>query len=130
MNYIILGQYLKKARTEANISQADIAAQLDVTPQNVSSWERGKSKIDIDSFFKLCSMYQVDPLPIMEAANGTNLSEPPQIEKEEELSDMHKKLISNLGKMSIPELLAIEAFMDSLKNVKGAFESNQTKEKE
>lgn len=36
---------------------------------NISSWERGKSKIDIDSFAELCKIYHIDFSKTLERLN-------------------------------------------------------------
>ena len=45
----------------------------------------------------------------------------------EGLSDAHKRLIAELEKMSPPELMAVEAFMDSLRAVKKSFDDTTPK---
>lgn len=59
MNYKKLGFTLKNARIAANLSQAQVSEYINKTSQNISSWERGKSKIDIDSFERLCHLYHI-----------------------------------------------------------------------
>lgn len=59
MNYKKLGKELKKARTESGLSQAQVSKYINKTAQNISSWELGKSKIDIDSFERLCKLYGI-----------------------------------------------------------------------
>lgn len=71
MDYIKLGQILRSARESAGYTQADIAVSLGVTPQNISSWERGKSKIDIDTFEYLCQKYNVSFVDTLETIKNT-----------------------------------------------------------
>lgn len=59
MNYKKLGVTLKNARIAAHLSQAKVSEYINKTSQNISSWELGKSKIDIDSFEKLCHLYGI-----------------------------------------------------------------------
>lgn len=66
MNYILFGEILKDARIESNRTQAEVAQLLGVTAQNVSSWERGKSKIDIETYVKICSIYCIDTISPLE----------------------------------------------------------------
>lgn len=73
MDYEKLGYLLQKAREESNIKQKEIALILDVTTSNISSWERGKSKIDISSFIKVCDVYQVKVLDILSKASNSTL---------------------------------------------------------
>lgn len=60
MNYKLLGQILQDARCKIGLKQSDVASKLNCTAANISSWERGKSKVDIDSFFSLCQLYNID----------------------------------------------------------------------
>lgn len=48
-----LGQVIKQYRVERNLSQADLAHDLDVTISAVSTWERGISKPGIDVLYQL-----------------------------------------------------------------------------
>ena len=72
MNYEILGSMLKDARSRLKITQSEIASKLGVTFQNVSSWERGKSKIDIDSLATLCDIYGIDFTSALKKANNNS----------------------------------------------------------
>ena len=72
MNYERLGNLLREARSNAKLTQPDVASKLGVTFQNVSSWERGKSKIDIDTLMRLCELYHISFVHILESANGTS----------------------------------------------------------
>ena len=77
MDYKKLGSMLKEARSNAKYTQPDVASKLGVTFQNVSSWERGKSKIDIDTLVKLCDLYEINFVNVLERANDTSsLSKP------------------------------------------------------
>lgn len=48
-----IGQVIKQFRLERNLSQADLAHDLDVTISAVSTWERGISKPGIDVLYQL-----------------------------------------------------------------------------
>lgn len=60
MDYIYLGKILQETRNALGLKQSEIADKLGCTSANISSWERGKSKIDIDSFASLCKIYNID----------------------------------------------------------------------
>lgn len=59
MDYITLGKILRDARVTIGLTQSDVAKRVGVTFQNISSWERGKSKIDIESLSTLCNLYDI-----------------------------------------------------------------------
>ncbi len=69
MKYKILGSLLKDARKNSKLTQKDVADKLGVTFQNISSWELGKSKIDIDNLLKLCDLYGISFIDLVNKAN-------------------------------------------------------------
>ena len=75
MNFELLGILIKEARISAGLTQADVANMLKITSQNVSSWERGKSKIDIDSLISLCDIYQIDFINLINQVKYEKTSE-------------------------------------------------------
>ena len=55
---------LKAARVNAGYSQAAAAKLLHIGKQTISNWETGKTKIDADSFMRLCGIYETPPQDI------------------------------------------------------------------
>ncbi|WP_343744216.1 pentapeptide repeat-containing protein [Chitinophaga sp.] len=56
----IIGNKIAKARKEANMSQAQLAQQLFISPQAVGKWERGESVPDIITMNRLAPILGVD----------------------------------------------------------------------
>lgn len=54
-----IGAKLKSVRIRLNINQVDIAKLLDTTVQKVSSFETGRTRIDLETFIKLCKYYNI-----------------------------------------------------------------------
>ena len=52
-----LGKQLKNARTEANLSQEELAKRIGVSRQTISNWENCRSYPDIGSLIKLSDLY-------------------------------------------------------------------------
>ena len=50
---------IKKLRQEKNMSQEQLAEQLNVTCQAVSNWENGKTQPDIDTLTQLAAVFDV-----------------------------------------------------------------------
>lgn len=50
---------LKNARQECQLSQNDVAGELNISRQAVSRWENGKAYPDIDNLVLLCKLYHV-----------------------------------------------------------------------
>lgn len=107
MDYILLGTMIKEARCNAGFTQNDIATLLMVTFQNVSSWERGKSKIDIDTLIKICQLYKIDVLELLKKvssihnANENNLSNDKTelIENYDSLNEVGQQILLEQSKM-------------------------------
>ena len=59
MNDYKFGEYIYKLRTEAALSQAQLAEKLGVSDKAVSKWENGKSKPQIDMLKKLAIIFGV-----------------------------------------------------------------------
>lgn len=56
---------LRSARENAYYKQEDVAKFLGVTPQKISSFETGRTRVDVDTLVKLCKLYNVDANEIM-----------------------------------------------------------------
>lgn len=50
---------LKRARCAAKLTQGDVAEEMGVTRQTVSSWERGTTSPSIENLAALCVIYGV-----------------------------------------------------------------------
>ena len=97
IDYQKLGQKLKAARNDSGFSQRDVAGWLNVTYQNVSSWERGASKIDIDSLLYLCGKYQIDYSTLLDdVSNSERTKKSPAPEKSEVGEDDRTKVIKDI----------------------------------
>lgn len=60
METTMIGSKIAKARKKINISQAQLAEQLFISPQAVGKWERGESVPDIITFNRLAEILGVD----------------------------------------------------------------------
>ena len=59
MNDYKFGEYIYKLRTEAALSQAQLAEKLGVSDKAVSKWENGKAKPQVDMLKKLAIIFGV-----------------------------------------------------------------------
>ena len=50
---------LEAARVNAEMTQLEAAEKMGVTPNTISSWEKGKTKIPVQDAVKLCGIYLV-----------------------------------------------------------------------
>ena len=54
-----LSKYLKKARENVGLSQAEVAEKLNISRQAISKWENGWTSPDIDNLVILSDLYDV-----------------------------------------------------------------------
>lgn len=59
MNELLVNR-LRTARTDKNLKQQDVADILGIKPNTLSNWEKGRTEPDIDTFVKLCDIYEID----------------------------------------------------------------------
>ena len=55
-----LGEKLKEARENANLSQQDVADKLNVSRQTISKYELNINEPDLETIKELSYLYQVD----------------------------------------------------------------------
>ena len=61
---------MREARESKKLKLSDVAAELKVTAQAVSSWELGKNDIDMDLFVAYCQVCGADFAEILKQAYG------------------------------------------------------------
>jgi Predicted transcriptional regulators len=76
---------LKAARENAGLKQEDVADYLEVTPQKVSSFETGRTRVDVDTLGKLCELYKINVNYIL------GLDKADTDELTEYLDELHKR---------------------------------------
>lgn len=62
INFSNIGKVLKELRMKAGISQKQAHEYIGVAQSTFSSWEIGKAEPPINTFLKLCDLYQVDDI--------------------------------------------------------------------
>jgi uncharacterized protein YjbI with pentapeptide repeats len=60
LNSKSIGDKIAEARKKLNLSQAELAQQVSISPQAVGKWERGESMPDITMLNKLTAIFKVD----------------------------------------------------------------------
>lgn len=55
-----IGNKIAEARKKNNLSQAELAQQIAISPQAVGKWERGESLPDISTLIRLAELVGVD----------------------------------------------------------------------
>jgi len=90
LNTKMIGNKIAEARKKINISQAQLAEQVSISPQAVGKWERGESMPDITTLNRLAEIFGVDlnyfsesvyaedtKMPVADAAERQKDSFPP-----------------------------------------------------
>ena len=54
-----LGQRLSVLRKQANMTQAALGEELNISAQAVSKWEKGLSEPDVDTLIRICDLFNV-----------------------------------------------------------------------
>ncbi|MCR4436912.1 MAG: helix-turn-helix transcriptional regulator [Clostridiales bacterium] len=82
-----IGNRLRMARENANLTQGDVAKMINSTFQKISSFETGRTRVDLETLVKLCSIYDVEPDYVL----GTKKNESGHIAVKPEEADILRK---------------------------------------
>ena len=63
-----IGEKLKDARMNAGLKQSDVAEKLDCAPTSLTNWEKDKVQPSLDVLSKLCEVYGIAPLSLLDRA--------------------------------------------------------------
>lgn len=84
LNSKSIGNKIAEARKKINLSQAELAQQVSISPQAVGKWERGESMPDITTLNRLAEILGVDLNYFSESflsTNAENVSNEPFVEQ-------------------------------------------------
>lgn len=84
-----IGEKIRNAREENNLTQAQAAESLMVSRQTISSWENGKSLPDILSVIRMSDLYKMSLDELLKGDKAMM----EKIEKDAEIQKEEKKLI-------------------------------------
>lgn len=95
-----IGINIQNERKRNQMSQKDLAAELNLTSSSVSNWEKGKSLPDIENLIELCKIFNVSsdellgikPVEFKNRPTSSNISIHPETELEEDLIENFRKL--------------------------------------
>ena len=72
LDFSIIGERLKKARTDKHLTQEKVAEQLDVSVAFLSRIERGSSHINLKRLAEICSILGVTEGYILNGVSSTS----------------------------------------------------------
>jgi transcriptional regulator with XRE-family HTH domain len=84
-----IGEKIKVAREESNLTQTQAAESLFVSRQTISNWENGKSLPDIVSVIRMGELYKISLDELLKGDKAMM----EKIEKDAEISRIRKKVI-------------------------------------
>lgn len=70
LNPVKIGQFIQTSRKELELTQAEMAERLNVSPQSVSNWERGESIPDVSLLPDLACMLRCSVDSILSGGEG------------------------------------------------------------
>ena len=88
INYLLLGEKIKKIRRRKNLSQSTLAELVSVSPPYISRIECGKNHISLELLVKVCNALETN---LDEILIGNHFDEYSYLTKES--TDFEKKLI-------------------------------------
>ncbi|WP_228519084.1 pentapeptide repeat-containing protein [Flavobacterium sp. LC2016-12] len=128
LNSKSVGNKIATARKKVNLSQADLAQQVSISPQAVGKWERGESMPDISTLNRLAEILGVD-LNYFSETFKSNVSEN-QFEttqkQAEEISTIKVKINSGLS-WNMSSGNWVDADFSGLNNLKDKFSTSNMK---
>lgn len=96
----LLVERLKEARNNKGLKQQEVANQLGIKANTISNWEKGRTEPDIDTFVKLCQIYQIDCAALLSdvyafnrISNDISLDEYEKIKKYNALDEHGRKMV-------------------------------------
>lgn len=60
------GEKLKSARMNKGMKQSEVAEILNCAPTSLTNWENGKVQPSLDVLSKLCEVYEISPLSLLD----------------------------------------------------------------
>ena len=101
LDYKVIGQRLKNARVAKNLTQEDLAEQIDISVAFLSRVERGNSHINLKRLNQLCRLLDVSEGYILNGAssNSTNYLDKEFSELLKGCSSEKQRLIYDIAKV-------------------------------
>jgi len=116
LNSKLIGDKIATARKKINLSQAELAQQVSISPQAVGKWERGESMPDITTLNRLAEILGVDLNYFSENFQAIN-AEITALEKSNNNSDELSKTQKKKNSWDMSKLNLTDSDFSGLKNL-------------
>lgn len=129
LNSNSIGNKIAEARKKINLSQAELAQQVSISPQAVGKWERGESMPDISTLNKLAEIFGVDLNYFSENFQGEGVaaSASKKVDKQTDEVLEAKKIKKFDWNWDMSQGNWTDADFSGLKNLKEKFSSSNMK---
>lgn len=105
VDYALMGRRLQKKRTQAGLTQEQVARMLRVTPAYISRIERGTTRLSLKMLTRLCEVIDVNPGYIL---TGSVPHKPEYLR--EEWADLMESMPAGKRALSVAILRLIHQF--------------------
>ncbi len=128
LNSKSIGNKIAEARKKINLSQAELAQQVSISPQAIGKWERGESMPDITTLNRVAEIFKVDlnyfseTFKVNEAANAFETTEKQSVEIPTTLLKKNSGLNWNMSSGNW-----VDADFSGLNNLKDKFSNSNMK---
>ncbi len=112
-----VGQRLLDLRKSKQLSQEEVANELNVTRQTISKWETGQSLPDFDKIIPICKLYGISADELLSGIKNENVESKndQQVVDDEDISQLkNKKRAGGIGISIIIYFIAIAWIMISI----------------
>lgn len=117
LNSKSIGNKIAAARKKINLSQAELAQQVSISPQAVGKWERGESMPDITTLNRLAEIFGVDLNYFSDSFQTTEKEIVPKVSKGED--SILSKIKDSMGlNWNMSGENYVDADFSGIKNVK------------
>ena len=114
-----IGNFLKELRKEKNITQEDLAEELNVSNRTVSRWENGNNMPDISLLTQIAQFYNVSIPEIVDGERKNESKNQNEIDTAVKMAEysknevkIEKKKVANIFFMAFGIFIIISAFAD------------------
>lgn len=129
LNSTIIGNKIAEARKKSNLSQAELANKISISPQAVGKWERGESMPDITTLNRLAEIFGLD----LNYFSGTFQSISNQLENDKTVTEQSVEHLTSEPKKrfdwnwDMSNGNWVDADFSGLKDLKDRFSSSNIK---
>jgi transcriptional regulator with XRE-family HTH domain len=128
LNSTSIGNKIAEARKKNNLSQAELAQQVSISPQAVGKWERGESMPDITTLNRLALIFKVDLNYFSENFKSNEVSSLTAITVKQAVETLGTKLKKKSGlSWNMSSGNWVDADFSGLNNLKDKFSTSNMK---